>query len=139
MMIVMARITVEDCIKNIPNSFELVVLAAKRCRDITSGATITINKENHKNSVIALREIAEGTINIDVLRHEVIKSFRVAQAFTPEIEELMLEPENLGALQFPSLDDLIDHDDEGSNDGTFLDSDEDTSVLPNNDKIKEEV
>ena len=59
----MARITVEDCIEKIPNRFELVLLATKRARQITRGATPLVEMENDKPTVIALREIADGKID----------------------------------------------------------------------------
>jgi len=66
----MARVTVEDCVERIPNRFELVLLAARRARDIRAGAPLTVEKDNDKNPVIALREIAEASIDIDQLRYE---------------------------------------------------------------------
>ena len=66
----MARVTVEDCVGMVPNRFELVLLAAQRARDIRSGAELTVEKDNDKNAVIALREIAEETIDLETLRHE---------------------------------------------------------------------
>ncbi len=72
----MARVTVEDCIKTISNRFELVVLAAQRTRQIFSGAPLTIERHNDKFPVVALREIAEGTVEADGLREAVTKSFR---------------------------------------------------------------
>lgn len=64
----MARITVEDCASKVNNRFELVVIAAQRAKDINSGAHIMLEKNNDKSAVIALREIASGQIDIDVLR-----------------------------------------------------------------------
>ena len=63
----MARVTVEDCMLNISNRFELVMLAAQRARNISAGATITIDKNNDKNHVLALREIADETVQLDEL------------------------------------------------------------------------
>ena len=61
----MARITVEDCLHKIPNRFELVLLASKRARDLSMGATALLEEEKDKPTVIALREIAEGFVNAD--------------------------------------------------------------------------
>ncbi len=69
----MARVTVEDCIEKIPSRFELVLLSAKRARDIAAGATITVSRDNDKNAVVALREIAEDNINFDDIRNSIIK------------------------------------------------------------------
>lgn len=68
----MARVTVEDCTKIIKNRFQLSVLAAFRARDIIDGALITVERDNDKNSIIALREIAENKLNIAALEHGII-------------------------------------------------------------------
>ena len=60
----MARVTVEDCVGMVPNRFELVLLAAQRARDIRSGAELTVERDNDKNAVVALREIAEEAIDL---------------------------------------------------------------------------
>ena len=67
----MARVTVEDCVVKVPNRFELVLLAAQRAREITSGAPLSLDRDDDKNPVVALREIAEDTIQLDHL-HEVL-------------------------------------------------------------------
>ncbi|HZA66640.1 MAG TPA: DNA-directed RNA polymerase subunit omega [Geminicoccaceae bacterium] len=72
----MARITVEDCVTRVPNRFELVMLAAQRARDVSAGASLTVDRDNDKNPVIALREIAEGTVELDHLRYELIHGLR---------------------------------------------------------------
>ena len=66
----MARVTVEDCVRMVPNRFELVLLASQRARDIRSGAELTVERDNDKNAVIALREIAEEAIDLETLRYE---------------------------------------------------------------------
>jgi DNA-directed RNA polymerase subunit omega len=86
----MARVTVEDCVTIIPNRFELVMMAAQRCRLVTSGSQITIAKDNDKLPVIALREIAGETINLADVKEELIKSYqRVIE--TPEDEADLAE------------------------------------------------
>jgi DNA-directed RNA polymerase subunit omega len=72
----MARVTVEDCIDKVPNRFELVHLAAHRARSITKGSNITVGKENDKNAVIALREIAHETISHGDIREGLIHSMQ---------------------------------------------------------------
>jgi DNA-directed RNA polymerase subunit omega len=72
----MARITVEDCVTRVPNRFELVMLAAQRARDVSAGAPLTVERDNDKNPVVALREIAEGTVELDHLRYELIHGLR---------------------------------------------------------------
>lgn len=68
----MARVTVEDCIIKIPNRFELVLLAAQRARAISSGASLTVDRDNDKNPVVALREIADETVDTEGLRQRMI-------------------------------------------------------------------
>lgn len=85
----MARVTVEDCIDKVDNRFELVLLAGHRARAIASGAPITVDRDNDKNPVVALREIADETVSPDDLREELIHSL---QKFT-EVDEP--EPETV--------------------------------------------
>lgn len=70
----MARVTVEDCVDKVPNRFELVLLAAHRAREIAAGAPLTIDRDNDKNPVVALREIAEETQSAAELRERMIES-----------------------------------------------------------------
>ena len=70
----MARVTVEDCVDKVPNRFELVMLAAHRAREISAGAALTVDRDNDKNPVVALREIAEETQSADELRERMIES-----------------------------------------------------------------
>lgn len=72
----MARVTVEDCIVNVPNRFELVLLAAKRAREISAGSSLTVARDNDKNPVVALREISESTIPLDSLRESIVKGLQ---------------------------------------------------------------
>lgn len=72
----MARVTVEDCIERIPNRFELVLLAAQRSRDIASGSTLTLDRDNDKNPVVSLREIAEETVDPDTLTNDLIQGLQ---------------------------------------------------------------
>ena len=70
----MARVTVEDCVDKVPNRFDLVMLAAHRAREINTGSPLSIERDNDKNPVVALREIAEETQPIDDLRERMIES-----------------------------------------------------------------
>ena len=70
----MARVTVEDCIEHVPNRFELVALASQRARQIVSGAPINVERDNDKDTVVSLREIAEQKVSLDGLLNEVIMS-----------------------------------------------------------------
>ena len=72
----MARVTVEDCVVKVPNRFELVLLAAQRAREITSGALLSIDRDDDKNPVVALREIADETIGLPQLRESVVRSMQ---------------------------------------------------------------
>ena len=76
----MARVTVEDCIEIMPNRFELVVVAAQRAKQIASGAPLTVDRDNDKDSVVSLREIAEGSVLADKLMEEIINNFCRKQA-----------------------------------------------------------
>jgi DNA-directed RNA polymerase subunit omega len=72
----MARVTVEDCVDKVPNRFELVLLAAHRARSIANGSAVTVEPDNDKNPVIALREIAEKTVPPDDMREGLIHSIQ---------------------------------------------------------------
>jgi DNA-directed RNA polymerase subunit omega len=72
----MARVTVEDCVVKIPNRFELVLLAAQRAREITSGAPLSIDRDDDKNPVVALREIADETVGLEHLRTSVVRGMQ---------------------------------------------------------------
>ena len=88
----MARVTVEDCVTKIPNRFELVMNAARRARDVSAGAPLTVDRDNDKNPVVALREIAEETISLDELGDALVKDYqKVHEPEEPEedIIELM--------------------------------------------------
>ena len=71
----MARVTVEDCIERIPNRFDLVILAAQRAKQIAGGNPITVERDNDKNGVVALREVADATIDLENLREETIQTY----------------------------------------------------------------
>jgi len=91
----MARVTVEDCIDKVDNRFELVLLAAHRARLISSGAPLTIDRDRDKNPVVALREIADETIQPDDLREQLIHSLqKYVEVDEPEAETV---PAMIGA------------------------------------------
>jgi len=87
----MARITVEDCIDKFPSRFELVLVASQRARNLHSGDNPTVEKDNDKNTVIALREIADSTISVEVMKENLIQEY---QTVTISDEEENLELEN---------------------------------------------
>ena len=72
----MARVTVEDCIDKVENRFDLVLLASHRARMISSGSQITIDRDNDKNPVVALREIADETIDLEGLRNNLVQGLQ---------------------------------------------------------------
>jgi DNA-directed RNA polymerase subunit omega len=93
----MARVTVEDCVDKVPNRFDLVLLAADRARRIASGEPLTIDRDNDKNPVVALREIAEETLKAEDMREAIIAGMQ------RHIE--VDEPEEESQLALPSGDD----------------------------------
>ena len=85
----MARVTVEDCIDKIPNRYELLMVAAQRARDISAGAPLTLDRDNDKNSVVALREIADETVSIEELQRSLVMGLqKFVEVEEPEEEEL---------------------------------------------------
>ena len=98
----MARVTVEDCVLKVPNRFELVLLAAQRARNISRGEQLTIDRDNDKNPVVALREIAEETLVLPDLEQDLVKSLsRVPEPEPVDEEVLDLIPtdQNIFGLQ----------------------------------------
>ena len=86
----MARVTVEDCILQVPNRFDLVMKAAQRARDISAGASLTLDRDNDKNPVVALREIADQTINLESLGDALVQGLQ-KQSEQDEPEEDIVE------------------------------------------------
>lgn len=94
----MARVTVEDCVDKVENRFNLVLLAAHRARMISTGSELTVDRDNDKNPVVSLREIAEETISPDDLKEELIHSLqKYVEVDEPETAIVPLL-ENNGAL-----------------------------------------
>ena len=87
----MARITVEDCVDKFPSRFELVLVASQRARELHSGETPTIDKDNDKNTVIALREIADVTIPIEKMKENLIEGFQKVTINDEEDENLEIK------------------------------------------------
>lgn len=90
----MARVTVEDCVLKVPNRFELVLLAAQRAKNISAGAPLTVEQDRDKNPVVALREIADETINLSDLENTLVTGM---QKFVKEEEVPSDEEENMKA------------------------------------------
>ena len=90
----MARVTVEDCVVKVPNRFELVLLAAQRAREITSGVPLTVDRDDDKNPVVALREIADATIALDHLQDSLVRGMQKHVEIdepedTPDLEQAL--------------------------------------------------
>jgi DNA-directed RNA polymerase subunit omega len=85
----MARVTVEDCVEKIPNRFELVLLAAQRARNLARGEEIHVDRDDDKNPVVALREIAEERVSFQALEQDLIKSLSRAPEPEPADEEVL--------------------------------------------------
>ena len=85
----MARVTVEDCVEQVPNRFELVLLAAQRARNLARGEELTIERDDDKNPVVALREIAQQTVELSRLEQDLVKSLSRAPEPEPADEEVM--------------------------------------------------
>ena len=83
----MARVTVEDCIKKVSNPFDLVLYAAQRAKELKKGEDSELDKENDKDTVIALREIAQNKVVLNDLKHELVKSFQKHLNLLDELED----------------------------------------------------
>ncbi len=115
----MARVTVEDCIEKLPNRFELVMVAAQRARRIGSGAQLTLDRDNDKNPVVALREIAEDTINTEQLKDDLIRAHQrvipVEDEEEEKIEYMEGEKEWASIAANAAEDGFSSEDDDGEN------------------------
>ena len=87
----MARVTVEDCTKNVDSLFDLVLLASHRAKVLNAGNEANIAIDNDKNTVVALREIADEKINVDEVKEDIIKSYQLVQEKEEENEDHLLE------------------------------------------------
>lgn len=87
----MARVTVEDCVNKIPNRFDLILTAASRTKSLDAGAPLTVSRDNDKNTVVALREIEEETINIEQQKDNMISSLQ--HYARPQIQSVQKEDE----------------------------------------------
>ncbi|MEL7027752.1 MAG: DNA-directed RNA polymerase subunit omega [Pseudomonadota bacterium] len=103
----MARVTVEDCVERVPNRFELVLLSAHRARAISAGAPLTVDRDNDKNPVVALREVADEAVSADDLREDLIASMqKQIDTDEPDEEEAAL----LGSADVPEMDAITEED-----------------------------
>ena len=140
----MARVTVEDCVVKVPNRFELVLLAAQRAREISSGAPLSIDRDDDKNPVVALREIADETVALDHLKSSVVRGMQKHVEIDEPEESHELELDTAlfgvgapaGALMDAELDTELDADAEEAEADDAEDAEdaeegnEDEEVLP---------
>lgn len=111
----MARVTVEDCVLKIPNRFELVMLAAQRARHISAGAPLAVDRDNDKNPVVALREIAEEAVTLPELEESLIKGMQKYVQMEESIEDLdpaIPETMQLSAMSANTSGSASDDDDD---------------------------
>ena len=108
----MARVTVEDCVKKIPNRFDLVIAAAQRSREISNGISIEVDRDNDKNPVVSLREIASEAIDAESLQERFIRSMQknlIKEENNTE-EEASLEEEFAAYLNESNPETIINND-----------------------------
>ena len=106
----MARVTVEDCIDKVENRFDLVLLASHRARMISSGSQITVDRDNDKNPVVSLREIAETTISPEDLKEDLIHSLqKYVEVDEPESETVPLIAGAGGSVDADDKEVSVDH------------------------------
>ena len=127
----MARVTVEDCVKKIPNRFDLVIAAAQRSREISNGIAIEVDRDNDKNPVVSLREIASEAVDAESLQERFIRSMQknlIKEDNNIEEESLAEEfSAYLNESKTESFNDqeLILSKNKNDDDGTFVDISED--------------
>ena len=134
----MARITVEDCIDKFESRFELVLVASNRARKLHSGESPTVEKDNDKNTVLALREIADETLSIDTLKEKLVQEYQTVSS--QDEEDLSLEYSN---SETEEVEDEEIKDEqilaEDSEDLAFDDQDLNNSELEQEDKINDTI
>ena len=136
----MARITVEDCIEKFESRFELVLVASNRARKLHSGENPTVERDNDKNTVIALREIAGESISIDVMKNDLVEEYQTVSPQNDNEEELSLDytDDNVKVDEKNIYEEVVENEELKSSN---LNSDEQTSeeieLEPNIDQIEE--
>ena len=98
----MARVTVEDCVLKVPNRFDLVLLAGQRAREISAGAPLSVDRDNDKNPVVALREIADSTVDRDELRESLVSGLQKHVEVDEPEEDEFSEMEMLASMSVPA-------------------------------------
>jgi DNA-directed RNA polymerase subunit omega len=131
----MARVTVEDCVLKVPNRFDLVLVAAQRAREITAGAQLTLDRDDDKNPVVALREIADETVPIDRLQDQLIRGMQKHVEIDEPEETIELESNLFGvteALGVAGLSEELDEepaeDDELAEDALSIEDEDDAEL-----------
>lgn len=102
----MARVTVEDCILNIPNRFDLVITAAQRAKQIASGVPLTLDRDNDKDAVVSLREVAEKTIDLTMIQEEIVQNFQKKTGF--DANDTLEDEESAFARRNRELDEAFE-------------------------------
>src|SRR5215469_1717763 len=131
----MARVTVEDCVLKVPNRFDLVLVAAQRAREITAGAPLTLDRDDDKNPVVALREIADETVPIDRLQDQLIRGMQKHVEIDEPEEAIELESNLFGVTEALGVGGLAEdvedepaEEDELAEDMLSVDDDEEEDV-----------
>jgi DNA-directed RNA polymerase subunit omega len=132
----MARVTVEDCVLKVPNRFDLVLVAAQRAREITAGSPLTLDRDDDKNPVVALREIADETVQIDRLQDQLIRGMQKHVEIDEPEETIELESNLFGVAEALGVAGLGEEgeeeepaeDDELAEDMLSVDEDEDVDL-----------
>lgn len=133
----MARVTVEDCVLRIPNRFELVMLAAQRARHISAGAPLVVDRDNDKNPVVALREIAEDAVALDSLEESVIKGMQKYVQIEESIEDLdPAVPDPIALAAVAATTQVIAEDDDFGDDDDEMDMDAGGEAATMGDDVK---
>ena len=138
----MARVTVEDCVIKIPNRFELVLLAAQRARDMASGAQPTLERDNDKNPVVALREIAAESVPLDLLQNTLIKGMQKHVEIDEPEDDQDIEigaqtawPVDLGGSLEVEVDEEVEEEVEEEDDPAVAAELQEDELLPEGDAV----
>ena len=137
----MARVTVEDCIDKVESPYELVLVAKERATQLNSGIEPTLDKDNDKNTVIALREIADETLSSDQLKNDLIQEYQT-NTFTEdeEINEIEDNRDETETNEFNSLEVQNNNDDaDNSIENTVVDTAQDDSENSSDDEKKQDI
>lgn len=121
----MARVTVEDCILKVSNRFELVMVAAQRARRIGTGAPLTVDRDNDKNTVVSLREIADATVGVEDLKEDLVRSHQRVFALDDDQDDVIEEMQ--GEEEWNAL--VAQANDSGFGDSESFDDDDDEAGI----------